>query len=158
MVSLTASRRVSLAASRRVVPLLLLVALGCAHAPRQSSVQPPPEVAVEPARPPRVEREHPRQLVAEGLASWYGGALRGHLTANGERFNPSALTAAHRTLPFGTCLHVENLANGRSVDVRVNDRGPYVNGRIVDVSEAAARRLDMLDQGVGHVRLFRCGS
>jgi len=103
-------------------------------------------------------RERRGPALAEGLASWYGGALRGHLTANGERFNPSALTAAHRTLPFGTCLHVENLANGRQVDVRVNDRGPYVNGRIVDLSEAAARRLDMLDQGVGHVRLSRCGS
>ncbi len=107
---------------------------------------------------PSPARERHAEPLAEGIASWYGGALRGHLTANGERFNPSALTAAHRTLPFGTCLHVENLENGRSVDVRVNDRGPYVNGRIVDVSEAAAKRLDMLHEGVGHVRLFRCGS
>jgi len=152
---------VSLKASRRVVPLLLVAALGCAHAPRQSSVQ-PRETSIEPATPPEParppERERRAKPLAEGFASWYGGALRGHLTANGERFNPSALTAAHRTLPFGTCLHVENLANGREVDVRVNDRGPYVNGRIVDLSEAAARRLDMLDQGVGHVRLSRCGS
>jgi peptidoglycan lytic transglycosylase len=147
---------VSLSASRRVVPLLLLVAVGCAHAPRQSSVQPPPQASAEPSRPPAPERE--RQIVGEGYASWYGGSLRGHLTANGERFNPSALTAAHRTLPFGTCLHVENLDNGRSVNVRVNDRGPYVSGRIVDVSEAAARRLDMLHDGLGRVRLFRCGS
>src|SRR5512140_1468337 len=126
---------VSLSASRRVLPLLLLVAVGCAHAPRQGSVQPPRESSAEPPRPPAPERH--AQPIAEGYASWYGGALRGHLTANGEHFNPSALTAAHRTLPFGTCLHVENVENGRSVNVRVNDRGPYVNGRIVDVSEAA---------------------
>jgi peptidoglycan lytic transglycosylase len=147
---------VSLSACRRALPFLLLVAVGCAHAPRQGSVQPRP---VEPPRESRVEpRPSAREPIAEGYASWYGGALRGHLTANGERFNPSALTAAHRTLPFGTCLHVENVDNGRSVDVRVNDRGPYVSGRIVDVSEAAARRLDMLHEGVGRVRLFRCGS
>lgn len=145
---------VSLSASRRVLPILVLVAVGCAHAPRQSSVQ-PRESSAEPPEPARERRAEP---VGEGLASWYGGALRGHLTASGERFNPSALTAAHRTLPFGTCLHVENLANGRTVNVRVNDRGPYVSGRIVDVSEAAARRLDMLHEGVGRVRLFRCGS
>jgi rare lipoprotein A len=157
MVSLSASRWVSLSASRRVVPLLLLAALGCAHAPRQGSV-PPPQASAEPSRPSEPADERRAEPLAEGLASWYGGALRGHLTANGERFNPSALTAAHRTLPFGTCLHVENLENGRSVNVRVNDRGPYVNGRIVDVSEAAARRLDMLHHGVGRVRLFRCGS
>ncbi|HET9754059.1 MAG TPA: septal ring lytic transglycosylase RlpA family protein [Myxococcales bacterium] len=148
---------VSLSASRRVVPLLLLVALGCAHAPRQGPVEPPPQVSVEP-QPARPAHERQAQPIAEGYASWYGGSLRGHLTANGERFNPSALTAAHRTLPFGTCLHVENVENGRSVNVRVNDRGPYVSGRILDVSEGAARRLDMLHDGVGRVRLFRCGS
>lgn len=146
---------VSLSACRRVLPILLLVAVGCAHAPRQQGSVQPRESSVEPARP---APERHAQPIAEGYASWYGGALRGHLTANGERFNPSALTAAHRTLPFGTCLHVENVENGRSVNVRVNDRGPYVNGRIVDVSEAAARRLDMLHEGVGRVRLFRCGS
>jgi rare lipoprotein A len=145
---------VPLSRARRSLPFLLLVALGCAHAPRQQGSAQPRESSVEPSQAPARHAEP----VGEGLASWYGGALRGHLTANGERFNPSALTAAHRTLPFGTCLHVENLANGRSVDVRVNDRGPYVNGRIVDVSEAAARRLDMLHEGVGRVRLFRCGS
>ncbi|HET7784772.1 MAG TPA: septal ring lytic transglycosylase RlpA family protein [Myxococcales bacterium] len=148
---------VSLSASRRVVPLLLLVALGCAHAPRQGPVEPPPQVSAEP-QPARPAHERQARPIAEGYASWYGGSLRGHLTANGERFNPSALTAAHRTLPFGTCLHVENVENGRSVNVRVNDRGPYVSGRILDVSEGAARRLDMLHDGVGRVRLFRCGS
>jgi|SRR5690242_15962448 rare lipoprotein A len=136
---------------RRALPLLLLVAVGCAHAPRQQG-------SIEPRAEPPAARERRVEPLGEGLASWYGDAFRGRLTANGERFNPGALTAAHRTLPFGTCLHVENVANGRSVNVRVNDRGPYVSGRIVDVSEAAARRLDMLHEGVGHVRLFRCGS
>ena len=70
---------------------------------------------------------------------------------------PGTLTAAHRTLPFGTCLRVTNLENGRAVDVRVNDRGPYAAGRILDVSEAAARALGMRDRGVTRVRLERCG-
>ena len=70
---------------------------------------------------------------------------------------PGTLTAAHRTLPFGTCLRVTNLENGRVVEVRVNDRGPYAGGRIVDVSEAAARALGMRGKGVTRVRLDRCG-
>ena len=94
--------------------------------------------------------------MAEGLASYYGEALRGHRTASGERFDPDALTAAHRSLAFGTCMRVENAGNGRSVRVRVNDRGPFVKGRIVDVSQAAARALDFLREGVARVRLFRC--
>ena len=67
-----------------------------------------------------------------------------------------ALTAAHRSLPFGTCLHVVNLENERSVDVRVNDRGPYVGGRVLDLSLGAAQRLDMLDSGVARVRIYLC--
>ncbi len=76
--------------------------------------------------------------------------------AGGERFDPGALTAAHRTLPFGTCLRVRNLGNGREVEVRVNDRGPFAGGRILDVSTAAARILGMLERGLAKVRLFRC--
>ena len=94
--------------------------------------------------------------IGEGLASYYGEAFRGRRTASGEIFDPGRLTAAHRTLPFGTCLRVENLANGRSVEVRVNDRGPFVEGRIVDLSEQAARRLDFLREGVSRVRLREC--
>lgn len=92
----------------------------------------------------------------EGLASFYGEGFQGRTTANGERFDRRAMTAAHRTLPFGSCVRVENLGNGRSVEVRVNDRGPYVRGRIIDVSEAAARELGMLQQGVARVRLSPC--
>ena len=92
----------------------------------------------------------------EGEASWYGPGLYGRKTASGEVLRPGTLTAAHRTLPFGTCLRVTNLENGRVVEVRVNDRGPYAAGRIVDVSETAARALGMRGQGVTRVRLDRC--
>jgi rare lipoprotein A (peptidoglycan hydrolase) len=92
----------------------------------------------------------------EGDASWYGPGLYGRKTASGEVLRPGTLTAAHRTLPFGTCLRVTNLENGRVVEVRVNDRGPYAAGRIIDVSEAAARALGMRGQGVTRVRLDRC--
>jgi rare lipoprotein A len=85
-----------------------------------------------------------------GYASWYGEAQK---TASGERFNKRALTAAHRTLPLGTRVRVTNTRNGRSVIVRINDRGPYSRGRIIDLSEAAARQLGMIDAGVAPVEL-----
>lgn len=85
-----------------------------------------------------------------GHASWY--ALRSK-TASGEMMNPSEMTAAHRSLPFGTKVLVENLSNGRSVVVRINDRGPFVKGRIIDVSKAAASSLGMLGSGTARVRV-----
>jgi rare lipoprotein A len=85
-----------------------------------------------------------------GRASWYSMTSR---TASGERCNPNALTAAHRTLPFGTRVKVENIGNGRSVVVRINDRGPYARGRIIDLTKAAARQLGILGSGTAHVRL-----
>lgn len=88
-----------------------------------------------------------------GKASYYGQAHHGKRTASGERFDQHALTAAHRTLPFGTRVRVTNLNNERSVVVRINDRGPFVRGRIIDLSRAAAERLDMLRAGVVPVRL-----
>ena len=98
----------------------------------------------------------PKAAGEEGEASWYGPGLYGRKTASGEVLRPGMLTAAHRTLPFGTCLRVTNLENGRAVEVRVNDRGPYAAGRIIDVSETAARALGMRGQGVTRVRLDRC--
>lgn len=88
-----------------------------------------------------------------GLASWYGGVHQGRPTASGEIFDMRQLTAAHRTLPLGTRLRVANLENGRIVRVRVNDRGPYVTDRILDLSYGAARALDMVERGVARVRL-----
>ena len=123
-------------------PLAALVLLACSHAPR-----------VERARPGDGATG---DLLGEGMASFYGESFRGRATASGESFDPDALTAAHRTLPFGTCLRVESTVNGRSVHVRITDRGPYAKGRIIDLSEAAARVLDLVRQGVARVRLFRC--
>ena len=88
-----------------------------------------------------------------GKASYYGDRHHGNKTASGERFDQHALTAAHRSLPFGTRVRVTNLSNDKSVVVRINDRGPFVRGRIIDVSRAAAERLDMLRAGVVPVRL-----
>ena len=94
--------------------------------------------------------------VAEtGRASFYGRELAGHKTASGERFNPDGLTAAHRSLPFGTMLRVTNLANGKSIVVRVNDRGPFVRSRALDVSHGAARALGFVGQGTARVSFER---
>jgi rare lipoprotein A len=90
---------------------------------------------------------------AEGKASYYGAKHHGKRTASGERFNQHALTAAHRTLPFGTRVKVTNLNNDRSVVVRINDRGPHIRGRIIDLSREAADRLGMLRAGVVRVRV-----
>lgn len=90
---------------------------------------------------------------AEGVASWYGPGFDGNLTANGEIFDTTKLTAAHQTLPFGTLVRVTNLNNGEAVVVRINDRGPFVGGRIIDLSLAAAERLEMVDGGTAPVRL-----
>jgi rare lipoprotein A len=88
-----------------------------------------------------------------GRVSWYGPGFHGRRTANGEVFDTNELTMAHRTLPFGTEVRVTNLANGRSVVLRVNDRGPYVRGRIADLSHAAAARLGFVDHGVTRARI-----
>ncbi len=91
--------------------------------------------------------------VLEGYASWYGGKFQGRLTASGEVFDTATLTAAHKTLPFGTIVEVTHLGNFRTVEVRINDRGPFVEGRVIDLSRAAADALDMAGEGVAPVRL-----
>ncbi|AOX04627.1 hypothetical protein BJP34_31400 [Moorena producens PAL-8-15-08-1] len=88
-----------------------------------------------------------------GVASWYGSAFHGRRTASGERFNQYALTAAHRTLQFGTRVKVTNLRNGRSVIVRINDRGPNVRGRMIDLSRGAARIIGLVRSGTGPVHI-----
>ena len=88
-----------------------------------------------------------------GLASWYGPYYHGRTTASGEIFNQEAPTAAHRTLPFGTYVRVVNTSNGRSTVVRINDRGPFIGGRVIDLSKGAARKVGALDPGVVPVEL-----
>ncbi len=90
---------------------------------------------------------------AKGVASWYGGEFHGRRTANGERFDQYGLSAAHRTLPFGTRLTVTNLANGSSVVVKVNDRGPFAKDRILDLSYGAAKAIGLVGPGTGTVQI-----
>jgi rare lipoprotein A len=89
----------------------------------------------------------------EGMASYYAESLDGNPTASGEPYDKNALTAAHRTLPFGTMVKVTNLENSSTVVVRINDRGPHVKTRIIDVSGAAAKKLDLVDSGIARVRI-----
>lgn len=93
------------------------------------------------------------KIVQTGKASYYGKAFKNKPTASGQKFKPRKRTAAHPDLPFGTKVRVTNLKNGRSVKVRINDRGPFVKGRIIDLSRGAARRIDMIQDGVVNVRL-----
>lgn len=88
-----------------------------------------------------------------GIASWYGDPFHGQRTSSGEVYDMDAMTAAHRTLPFQTVVRVHNLDNGKKVRIRVNDRGPFVKGRIIDLSRAAAREIDMVGPGTAKVRL-----
>ena len=120
---------------RGVIAAIVLAALlaGCQTLPRPAA-NPPPFSQV-------------------GLASWYGPHFNRKLTAEGERFDMNALTAAHRTLPLDSLVRVTNLENGRSVVVRINDRGPYARGRIIDLSARAARDLGMKEDGLARVRL-----
>ena len=113
---------------------------------------PLPEVVgkpqIKPAAPTGVKQSRGR-----GVASWYGPGFHGRTTANGERFNQNGLTAAHRSLPFGTRVRVTNVNNGRSVVVRINDRGPYAKGRVIDLSAGAARVIGLMNSGVAPVRI-----
>lgn len=91
--------------------------------------------------------------IGGGMASYYGNELAGNRTASGERFDPGQLTAAHRSLPFGSLVRVTNTSNGDSVVVRINDRGPFAHGRVIDVSTAAAREIGMHRSGTARVKL-----
>ncbi len=91
--------------------------------------------------------------IQEGIASWYGGKFQGRTTANGEIFDTNKFTAAHKTLPFGTMVKVTNLENGSTTVVRINDRGPFIPGRIIDLSRVAAMEIGMTGRGIARVRL-----
>lgn len=115
-----------------------------------------PKYCVDPKSRSVTFRNRTKTYVEFGKASWYGGnndGFAGNLTANQEIYDPSALTCAHRTLPFGTLVHVENLTNDKCVILRVNDRGPFINGRILDISHRAAQELGILDSGTTDIRL-----
>jgi len=97
--------------------------------------------------------EGKKKIYQEGVACWYGKDFHGKKTANGERYDMYKLTAAHRTLPFGTIVEVTNLSNDKKVNVRINDRGPYTKGRIIDLSYAAAKEIGMVRSGIARVQL-----
>ena len=98
-------------------------------------------------------KKTPRSHYQSGVASYYADKFNGRRTANGERFDNSEMTAAHRTLPFGTLIEVTNMRNGKTVVVRVNDRGPYTHARVLDLSKNAARQLGMHNSGIAHVKV-----
>jgi rare lipoprotein A len=106
---------------------------------------------------PAAARPAPSRRLVE-VASWYGEWHHGRPTASGEPYDGAALTAAHRSLPLGACVEVIHLGNGRRVFVRVNDRGPYVPGRTIDLSHRAAEELGMMDEGLARVRIRRARS
>ena len=124
---------------RRVFFLAVLAISACAGAEQPATATRPSAVAAVSS--------------TEGYASWYGPGFAGRKTANGEIFDPSKLTCAHRKLAFGTRVRVTNLDNGKQVVVRVNDRGPYARGRIIDLSHEAAKRIGMVEKGHVKVRV-----
>jgi rare lipoprotein A len=135
--------------------LTLLLLAGCAAQTPPPARLPPvrpvpaPAPAPEPAPPP-IPRPY---FIQTGMASFYGAARQGRTTAGGARFDAQAFTAAHPSLAFGTVVRVTNLDNGRTVTVEINDRGPHIQGRVIDLSLAAARALGMEKQGLARVRL-----
>jgi len=167
------SRQSRLCASRQKVALgrlgflvgfLAIFAAGCAHHPHAappSSQVPSPKPGNPPNQPqpsgppPAVEKQPaiPGVYMEEGEASWYGVPFNGHRTSNGEIYDMHQMTAAHRTLPFGTLVRVTNLSNGKQTQVRINDRGPFVANRVIDLSLAAARAIEMVGPGIAPVRL-----
>jgi rare lipoprotein A len=144
----------SRAASYLVAALACAMLFGCAQLERAPEPAPATPAPPTPAPPipslpaPPSSGDTARSTQQRGRISMYGNDFAGKKTASGERFDPTALTMAHRTLPFGTRVRVTNLENQRSVEVVVNDRGPFVSGRIADLSEAAARRIGMVADGV----------
>ncbi|MFA0508544.1 MULTISPECIES: septal ring lytic transglycosylase RlpA family protein [unclassified Vibrio] len=98
-------------------------------------------------------KEYAKSHALVGVASWYGDKFHGKLTASGETYNKNAYTAAHKTLPFGTIVRVTNTANNKSVDVKINDRGPYVKGRVIDLSHKAFSQIGDVKKGVVKVKI-----
>lgn len=143
------------------ITALGLMLVGCASSPRFATRSTPPaprsEGTTEAAKPdetrPTRNPSGKILLTLEGVASFYADDYHGRQTSNGEVFDMNDLTAAHRTFPFGTKVRVTNLENKKSVVVRVNDRGPFKEGRIIDLSLAAAKELDLIKTGTAKVKL-----
>lgn len=149
---------------------LLVLSSGCTTPPASDTTPSPAPGAARPAARPPAEAggttEPPPVAVPllpadaalrefeRGKASWYGSRFNGRRTASGDRYNMHELTAAHKTLPFGTLVRVRSLVNGKEVDVRITDRGPFSRGRVIDLSRAAAEALGMLGLGVKDVLLL----
>jgi rare lipoprotein A len=131
-------------------PLVLVVAsialAGCGHKKHARATPPPP-----PAR--RLPAVVPPGYTESGVASWYGHPYHGRAAANGEIYDMEKMTAAHRTLPFNTWVRVYDLDNNKTTEVRIIDRGPFIDGRIIDLSHAAAREIEMIGPGVAKVRI-----
>ena len=138
----------------QAAPTVAPIAMAAPPAAAAPSVTPAATTAA--ATPPEAASRPERSaaLLGQGLASWYGGKFHGRRTASGERFDRHALTAAHRTLPFGTRVRVRSLATGQEVVVRINDRGPHKPTRIIDLSEAAITALGVRHRGVTAVELL----
>jgi rare lipoprotein A len=138
--------------------LCLALAAGCGRKHRTARAPAPPQpqnqaAASAPISPPPRPLAISMGYTEEGVASWYGTPFHGRAAADGEIYDMETLVAAHRLMPFNTWLRVTNLANNKSVNVRVIDRGPFIEGRIIDLSRAAARHIDLLGPGTGRVRL-----
>jgi rare lipoprotein A len=141
----------------------LLLFQGCALLQRPEPIETPAQPAapntssgVQPAPVPPTPKKSPAvpaKLPQTGEASWYGAQHQGKQTASGTIYDQAGLTAAHPSLPFGSRIKVTNLANGKSVEVEITDRGPAAGNRIIDLSEAAAKALDMIESGTATVRL-----
>jgi len=153
---------------RFALALAVSLIAGCAHHAVSNSTRVPAETPVpQPAQPTAqppsptsgppgaVERQPPiaGQYVEEGVASWYGSPFDGHRTSDGEIYDMHQFTAAHRTLPFNALVRVTNLQNGKQTEVRINDRGPFVGNRVIDLSLSAAQAIDMVGPGTAQVRL-----
>ena len=141
--------------------LCLLLSQGCAMLKGPSETAVPTETTTQPAPSPLApaqpadKKSAPveAKLPQTGEASWYGAKHQGKQTASGTTFDQARLTAAHPSLPFGSKIKVTNLSNGKSVEVEINDRGPFAENRIIDLSQAAAKALGMIESGTTTVRL-----
>ena len=138
---------------RRLDPFRLLTMMLLVGATSITPIPSPTPSAPAPWEPELPQADLPTSRDEFGVASWYGEWHHGKETANGESFDQWALTAAHRTLPLGSYVDVTNVDNGQQVRVRVNDRGPFIGGRVLDLSRGAAQRIGQLGAGLFHVRI-----